>query len=690
MVRSRLRALWRPRRLPGRIVLLAVGVLTLAAQTAPVAGYEIESLRLLDVDGGVELQAESSGNLRLVGVQVQPDGTLVVQLPRHRRGPAVRDLFPQAGLVREVLLTTEETSRGALTRVRIGTRGEVSHTLATEDRLLRLRMWPRGAESLEASRAAELRRQVEEVRAALAESERARGVLDRRAKILERENEALVGRFEAMESRRSELDSTMKTALGEASALLAELADQGGLLKAELRQAASREQSLRRRLGEMEAELAESAGGRQELAAELQAARAEGLELARQADLHQAREAELEVSLAAGRQKIDELERERSVLAEHLDQRLQVAASREDELRAQLGQLETTIADLRAAGAASGDEVDAVGTFTRVDGGDGYRGWVSDPEDEDPEVTALRAALSSARDELVRMSESSHEAESELAARLEQLGEEKRQLAERLAAADSAAAESRSAAEAEREKTREVESELAARLEQLSEEKRQLAERLAAAESAAAESAAARGRAGSAPAPATRAEVAAEAAELIVESPADAVAVAGEPEATTTGELYLRRGPRASTEAILVLKNGGRVRVLARRAYWLRVRLPSGAEGWVSGRYLRLEEEGPELEAAVADALRAARAPKAALEPASSAPAPIARGRAERDINLYRGPGTEYVPAAVVKGGTSLQVLEKAGDWLRVRGGGAEGWIRAQEVSLVEIASVGG
>ncbi len=61
----------------------------LAAQGETGARATIESIRL-DVEGGLELRMVTSGTLRLVGVEMDPDGSLVVQLPRHLPGPSPR------------------------------------------------------------------------------------------------------------------------------------------------------------------------------------------------------------------------------------------------------------------------------------------------------------------------------------------------------------------------------------------------------------------------------------------------------------------------------------------------------------------------------------------------------------------------------------------------------------------------
>ncbi len=388
----------------------------LCAQNGPVAA--VESVDLLATDGGQELRVASSGTLRLVGVQMDPGGSLVIQLPRHLPAPGVVDLSPQTGLVSAVRLVTEQTSRGPLTRVVVDTRQQVAHSVSSEGSLLRLRVWPRGTETPEGPLIARLHSQVAQLEASLDESEQVRTALARRSESLEQRNQTLAERFKTLESRRGVLDSAMKATLGEATELLRDLGSRNRELNGRLRQAEDRERELAGRLEALDGSLAESESARRELAARLEAVLEESSELERQLSAQQSREAELESALAASREQIERLAQRDSAVARELGERLEQAEAREDELRSQLAVLQETLAESRDL-EQPGPEAGAA-TLTRVRTGDGYEGWVhgDDPgtetgaaegearssDDPAPELEARReqappAARSEAREE---------------------------------------------------------------------------------------------------------------------------------------------------------------------------------------------------------------------------------------------------------------------------------------------------
>ncbi len=316
----------------------------------------LESIELRAVDPErAEIRIHSSAELGLVGVRADPAGGLALQFPGHVPGPAIEDFSPRSGLVSAVLSTVDPTSRGPLTRIAIRTRRPAAHSMSTEGRWLRLRLWAKEAETEEEA----LRRMTAELKASLAESERAREELGGRVESLVAENRELARSFETLETRRRDLDGTLKATLGEVTEILGSLSAQVEELNREVRQAEGREEALRRQVAALEAELAGSAEGLEARQAEVARLLAERDALREEIRAREARQRELEARVEAQKAEIARLEAESSDLAARLDERLAAAAGREDELRTQLETLRTSLADAQQLGRPPAVELDS-------------------------------------------------------------------------------------------------------------------------------------------------------------------------------------------------------------------------------------------------------------------------------------------------------------------------------------------
>ncbi len=243
------------------MALLFAALLTtprLGAETEPPEPAVVEAIEVSMAGGRAEVRISSDTELDLVGVRVDYDALLSLQLPMHVLGPEVEDLFPEEGLIRAVRCTVQQTSRGPLARIVIIGREPIAHDLSADDRQLRLRLWPADAEPQDAA----LRRQVAELEAALTAAETTRDDLARR--------------FEAMaaEGRRRVLETPQAATLSEETELLRGLRAETQELAAQLRQAGQREGELARRVAQLEASLAESEAARAQLAARLERATA--------------------------------------------------------------------------------------------------------------------------------------------------------------------------------------------------------------------------------------------------------------------------------------------------------------------------------------------------------------------------------------------------------------------------------
>ena len=128
---------------------------------------------------------------------------------------------------------------------------------------------------------------------------------------------------------------------------------------------------------------------------------------------------------------------------------------------------------------------------------------------------------------------------------------------------------------------------------------------------------------------------AASAETLLVNSPGD-------------GYLNLRTGPGSQYQIIRKMYHGSSVEVLEAAGAWLRVRHQSGAVGWAFGQYL--------------------------VRPASTSWLTV-YSPADGYLNLRSGPGTKYQIIMPMYNGEQVEVLERKGNWARVRHqSGAVGW----------------
>ncbi len=225
----------------------------------------VESIEVTATGERAEIRIVSSTELDLVGVRVDQEEVLSLQLPFHLPGPAVMEGVPGAGLVDGVHCATRSTSRGPLTRIEIRVRQAVAHHLSAEGRVIRLRLWPRGGEPEEAV----LRRQVEDLQAALTASEQTREELARRLEASEQTREELAQQLEVAEAGDRDAAPPLLETLRELTEGLENLGAEAERLAAELQQAGGRESELAERITQLEAELAESERIRARLADQL-------------------------------------------------------------------------------------------------------------------------------------------------------------------------------------------------------------------------------------------------------------------------------------------------------------------------------------------------------------------------------------------------------------------------------------
>lgn len=185
---------------------------------APPPAFVLESLRLGQEGADSVITFASSGLLGLVGVQPDPDGSLVVQLPNHDVAASIHDLFPETGPVLAVRVTVEQTARGPFARAVVTPRSPITYSFHPEGRELELRLRPAGALS-PAVEALGLRQRIAALERELAASREERDRLNARIGTLKNDRDLLAGRFEELEVRRHDLEAALEATLDEIQAL---------------------------------------------------------------------------------------------------------------------------------------------------------------------------------------------------------------------------------------------------------------------------------------------------------------------------------------------------------------------------------------------------------------------------------------------------------------------------------------
>lgn len=146
--------------------------------------------------------------------------------------------------------------------------------------------------------------------------------------------------------------------------------------------------------------------------------------------------------------------------------------------------------------------------------------------------------------------------------------------------------------------------------------------------------------------------------------------VSGATAVVNTGALNVRSGPGVGFSIVGAVHSGHVVQMLGRNAdsSWVKVRLFSGQEGWVNGRFLT------------------PNSPIANL-PIIGAPGPVAATGVVNTgaLNVRSGPGVGFAPLEVIYQGAQASVLGRTADssWLQIRTArGTIGWVNASLLNL--------
>lgn len=126
----------------------------------------------------------------------------------------------------------------------------------------------------------------------------------------------------------------------------------------------------------------------------------------------------------------------------------------------------------------------------------------------------------------------------------------------------------------------------------------------------------------------------------------------------TATRLNVRTGPSVDAEPMVQLSQGLQVTILARRDGWAQIEA-GRYTGWVAAEFVSANPAAPSRES----------------EPATKPSAEeFAYVDADR-LNVRRGPGTSYQQLWTLKLNERVTVVERSGDWAKVKGARYEGWV---------------
>jgi cell wall-associated NlpC family hydrolase len=154
------------------------------------------------------------------------------------------------------------------------------------------------------------------------------------------------------------------------------------------------------------------------------------------------------------------------------------------------------------------------------------------------------------------------------------------------------------------------------------------------------------------------------AADTLFEIAADQIPPAPPPKVATVREtgLQLRDGPGTNYISMSKLQAGNQLELLERYQDWFHVGIPGGADGWVKGDFLTIEQ-------GIADRLLAA---EEIPDPNPSLVGLIS----ENAVNLRKGPDSKYSKIGGINAGAQVDLVGKYNDWFQVRlGDGSKAWV---------------
>ncbi|OPY57624.1 MAG: N-acetylmuramoyl-L-alanine amidase AmiC precursor [Pelotomaculum sp. PtaU1.Bin035] len=153
----------------------------------------------------------------------------------------------------------------------------------------------------------------------------------------------------------------------------------------------------------------------------------------------------------------------------------------------------------------------------------------------------------------------------------------------------------------------------------------------------------------------------------------------GEIAVVTGSVVNVRSGPGTGYDVFSQVGLNERLPVLDKSGDWYKVKLSGGAEGWVAGWLVAIETAGPDVSPPVNQPVSSGSGGSR-----SGGEIAVVTGSV---VNVRGGPGTGYDVFSQVGLNERLPVLDKSGDWYKVKlSGGAEGWVAGWLVNVLQPA----
>jgi N-acetylmuramoyl-L-alanine amidase len=140
----------------------------------------------------------------------------------------------------------------------------------------------------------------------------------------------------------------------------------------------------------------------------------------------------------------------------------------------------------------------------------------------------------------------------------------------------------------------------------------------------------------------------------------------------TASRLNVRAGPNTSYSTVAKVNQGEKYTVIDSNGQWLKISLPGGQSGWIAGWFAKVNEV-------------AVTPPTDTTQnsPSDQSTGTVVAIIKDNLVNVRGGPGTQHGVISQVSRGQRFGVLERAGDWYKVKlEGGVAGWVAGWLVNV--------
>lgn len=158
----------------------------------------------------------------------------------------------------------------------------------------------------------------------------------------------------------------------------------------------------------------------------------------------------------------------------------------------------------------------------------------------------------------------------------------------------------------------------------------------------------------------------------------NSTASSGKVKVTTSSGLNVRKGPGTNYSIIGSLSGGSVVEVKEKSGGWVKVVLPNGSTGWVSGQYVSSTNDSTSNSGSSQNNNSTSELGRVKVT--------ISKG-----LNIRKGPGTSNAIVGSLPVGSVVEVKEKSSGWYKIKtANGIEGWVSGDYVTPTEEPLSGG